>query len=361
MSVRPQELNPAKLPLLFRKEFKLCNVKPGETICLVTDLKTRPEYVQSAFAAAEDLGASIFELKLNSPYSTTHIGGEQIFATKGTMEAAESADMVVVFHIPLGSEWMARATAKGTRFLMIYDHPDDLERLMSPPGLKEACIYARDLVHNAKEMVVKSAAGTDFRAALGSMVTSCQYGYSEERGRVDHWGAGHFSTWPNVGTAEGLIVLQPGDCWILPYVRIVEEEVRLTIEKGVIRDVRGKVDAYLIRQFCDAHRKNAEDDEPYHVSHLGWGLNPNAISDQLAVHGNDIERVGGTGRAWPGSFLFSTGPNDQGGGTNATKAHIDMPMFGCSVWIDGKQVIDAGRITDPKMIVKRTFSNQVAG
>ena len=67
MSVRPQELNPAKLPLLFRRQFQLCSVKRGETICLVTDLKTRPEFVQSAFAAAEDLGAASYELKLNAP------------------------------------------------------------------------------------------------------------------------------------------------------------------------------------------------------------------------------------------------------------------------------------------------------
>jgi 2,5-dihydroxypyridine 5,6-dioxygenase len=299
-------------------------------------------------------------MKLNNPYSTTHIGGEQVFQTKGTMEAVETADLCVVFHIPLGSEWMARGQAKGTRFLMIYDHPDDLERLMSPPGLKEACIYARDLVQNSKEMAVKSDAGTDFRAALGGMNTTCQYGYAEEPGRVDHWGGGHFSTWPNVGTAEGIIVLQPGDCWILPYVRIVEDEVRMTIEKGVIRDVRGKTDAFLIKQFLDAHRKHPDDDEPYHVSHLGWGLNPSAIQDQLATHGNDIERVGGTGRCWPGSFLFSTGPNDQAGGTNGTKAHIDAPMFGCSVWIDGRQVIDHGKLTDPKMIVKSPWPNLVA-
>jgi 2,5-dihydroxypyridine 5,6-dioxygenase len=346
--------------LLCRREFQLCNVKPGETICLVTDLKTRIEYVQSAFAAAEDLGASIFELKLSSPYSTTHIGGEQIFATKGTMQAAEEADMCVVFHIPLGSEWMARARAKGTRFLMIYDHPDDLERLMSPPGLKEAAIYARDLVHNSRSMVVKSSAGTDFSCKLGDMATSCQYGYSEEPGRVDHWGAGHFSTWPNIGTVEGILVVQPGDCWILPYVRIVEDEMRLTIEKGVIRDIKGKVDAKLMRQFMAAHKSSPEDLDPYHVSHLGWGLNPNAIEDQLAVHGNDIERVGGTGRCWPGSFLFSTGPNDQAGGTNKTPAHIDMPMFECSVWLDDKLVIDTGRLVDPKMIVKRTWPNLVA-
>ncbi len=358
--MRFSELNPARLPFLFKRQFEMSAVKQGETIALVSDLKVRPELISAAFAAASELGASVYELKLNMPYSTTHIGGEQILSIKGGIELIEAADLCVVFHIPLGSDWMARGQAAGTRFLMIYDHPDDLERLLSPPGLKEACIYTRDLVHNAREMVVKSAAGTDFRCDLGDMNTTCQYGFSELPGRVDHWGAGHFSTWPNVGTAEGTIVLQPGDCWILPYVRLVEDTVTLSIEKSVIVDIKGKADAFLLRQFMDAHRKHGQDNEPYAVSHLGWGLNPTAIWDQIAVHGNDIERVGGTGRSWPGSFLFSTGPNDQGGGTNNTKAHIDLPMFGCSVWIDGTKVIDTGAIVDPKMKVESPWTNKVA-
>jgi 2,5-dihydroxypyridine 5,6-dioxygenase len=360
MSLRPQEINRAKLPFLFKREFELCNVNADETIVLLTDLKVRPEFIEAAFAAAEAIGAQVYEMKMNRPYSTTHIGGEQIFNARGAMQAIEAADLCVVFHIPLGSDMLAQGRKAGTRFLMIYDHPDDIERLMSPPGLKEACIYTRDRIHNSREMRVLSDAGTDFRCDLGNMVTTCQYGYAEEPGRVDHWGGGHVSTWPNVGTAEGIVVVQPGDCWILPYVRYVEDEVRLTIRNGVITDVAGKTDAMLIRQFCDAHKQSPEDDEPYHVSHLGWGLNPNAILDQIAVHGPDIERIGGTGRCWPGSFLFSTGPNAQAGGKNNTRAHIDMPMFGCTVLLDNEMVVDKGRIIDPKMIVRSAWPNLVA-
>lgn len=359
--MRPAEMNPARLPFLFKREFELCAVKPSETIVLVSDLKVRAEYIGAAFAAAQELGASIYEMKLNMPYSTTHIGGEHVFSVKGGIEAIEAADLCICFHIPLGSDWMARGRAAGTRFLMIYDHPDDLERLISPPGLKEACDYAVALIESARELRVISDWGTDFTARLDpSMTTTCQYGYAELPGRVDHWGAGHFSTWPLPRQSYGTIVLKPGDAWILPYVRYVEDETRLTIEDGVITKVEGKADAKLIRDFFEAHKLHPNDDEPSHVSHLGWGLNPNAILDQIAVHGNDIERVGGTGRGWTGSFLFSTGPNDQGGGTNKTKAHLDLPMFDCTVMVDNRTVIEKGRIIDPKMIVKPTYTNRVA-
>jgi hypothetical protein len=37
--------------------------------------------------------------------------------------------------------------------------------------------------------------------------------------------------------------------------------------------------------------------------------------------------------------------------TNNTRAHIDMPMFGCTLLLDNELVIDKGRIIDPKMQV----------
>lgn len=366
MTMRPQELNPFKLASLFRKQFEMSNVQPGETIVLLTDLSTRQEFIAAAFAAAEPLDANIYEMKVVRPYSTTHIGsktqlgGEFIYKTKGTMDAIKAADLCIVFHIPLGSQMLEEGRAAGTRFLMVYDHPDDLERLMSPPGLKDACLYTRDKIHNSKSMRVTSDAGTDFFAELGNMVTSCQYGFAEEPGRVDHWGGGHVSTWPNIGTARGTVVAKPGDCWILPYVRYIEDDLRMTIEDGIITNIEGKTDAKLMRQFFEAHRTRPGDNRPWHVSHLGWGLNPNAIWDQIAVHGPNIERIGGTGRCWPGSFLFSTGPNDQAGGTNDTPAHIDMPLFDCSVWLDDELVIDRGKIVDQKMIVPQYWPNLVA-
>ena len=38
---RAQEVNPAKLAQLYRKEFELCGVKKSETISVVSDLATR--------------------------------------------------------------------------------------------------------------------------------------------------------------------------------------------------------------------------------------------------------------------------------------------------------------------------------
>ena len=46
-----EAINHAKLAMLFRKEYQLCNVQKGETIVLLSDLGARRDYVAAAFAA----------------------------------------------------------------------------------------------------------------------------------------------------------------------------------------------------------------------------------------------------------------------------------------------------------------------
>src|SRR2546425_13161460 len=93
---RAQEVNPAKLAQLYRRELELCRVKKGETIAVVSDLATRREYIQAAFAAADDLGTDIYELCVNSLPSWTKVGVPTIGQCKGTLEAVSAADLVVV-------------------------------------------------------------------------------------------------------------------------------------------------------------------------------------------------------------------------------------------------------------------------
>ena len=40
-AIRQQEINPAKLAGLFKKQFELCKVTPGQTVAIVSDMGTR--------------------------------------------------------------------------------------------------------------------------------------------------------------------------------------------------------------------------------------------------------------------------------------------------------------------------------
>jgi 2,5-dihydroxypyridine 5,6-dioxygenase len=352
-AIRTLEINPAKLAQLYRKQFVMSAVAKGETVALVTDLGTRREYVQAAFAAAEDLGADVYEMCVNSIPGWTKVGVPTIGQCKGTLEALMQADLIVIFHVPLFTKWLKQVMDAGARVLMIIDAPDDLEQLLSPAGLKEAMKYAESIYRATRQVRVTSEAGTDLTYACGEYPVMTQWGFADERGHFDHWGAGHIHTFPNEGSAHGTVVFQPGDIVILPYCRYVTDEVRLEIREGHITRIEGGLDAKLMRDWLEDGKAGPDDRDPYAVSHLGWGMNPQAKWYWMGLNGDSPERNRAAARVFPGNFLFSTGPNTQGGGRRATRGHYDVPMRDCTVALDNTVIIERGRLVDPRLVVAR--------
>ena len=98
------------------------------------------------------------------------------------------------------------------------------------------------------------------------------------------------------------------------------------------------VDADLMRSYWAAWG----DREAYAVSHVGWGMNPKARWDAMALY--DKKDFNGTElRAFAGNFLYSTGANEVAG--RHTLGHFDLPLRGCTVALDGQVIVDAGQLT----------------
>ena len=74
---------------------------------------------------------------------------------------------------------------------------------------------------------------------------------------------------------------------------------------------------------------------------------------RVYLNGADPKRHHAGARCFAGNFLFSTGPNSQGGGKRTTKGHYDVPMRDCTVTLDNDVIIERGRIADDKMRVMR--------
>jgi len=332
-----------RLTSLFRAELELCKVKDGETLVVLSDPGTRPEYIGASFAAARELGAQAFQIGVPVVPSWTTVGVTPLRGLTPAVNAMKAADMVVALHIPLFSRELREIMQAGTRVLMVIDHPDDLERLFPTPGLRRAVEASGRRLEAAREMRVTSATGTDLRVKLGEYPTMIQYGYTDVPGRFDHWGAGHAHTFPNEGSAEGTVIINVGDMVVLPFYRYVQDSIKVTIREGYIRKIEGGFDAMLMRDWLEGWN----DPEGFAISHLGWGLHPKGQWNCMALYGS--ERCLAHGRAFAGNFLFSTGPNTQGGGTRATPGHYDVPMRECSIYLDGEPVVDAGKIVVPEM------------
>jgi 2,5-dihydroxypyridine 5,6-dioxygenase len=83
------------------------------------------------------------------------------------------------------------------------------------------------------------------------------------------------------------------------------------------------------------------DREAYAVSHVGWGMNRRARWDALVMY--DRRDVNGTEqRAFAGNFLYSTGANEVAG--RYTLGHFDLPLRNCTIALDGRPVVEAGRL-----------------
>jgi len=345
-----QAVNLGGLTSLFRKEFELCRVKRGETVVLLSDQNTLPEYIAASFAAAADLGADSYNITVSRPHDWYRVNSEMPGSGKGMMDALKAADLVVTYFPANLTSWSKEIRAAGPkapRMLLVGESPQQLTRLLAPAGLKEAVLHASKRWGKAREVRVTSDAGTDMTWLRGDDPVREYYGFADEPGRYDMWGGGHITNFPDEGTANGTVVLKPGDLWILPYIRVFESEVRLKVRDGFIREVSGGVDAKAFTNWLDRNKKSEDDMDPYAVSHLGFGLNPNAYWDSVLVYGNDFSEVQISARAFSGNFLFSTGPSN----TRKTKGHIDTPMCDCSVLLDNELVLDRGRFVDPAMVV----------
>ena len=250
---------------------------------------------------------------VNSIPGWTKVGVPTIGQCKGTLDAVKAADLIIIFHVPLFTKWLKEVMDGGTRVLMIIDAPDDLDQLMSPKGLKEAMKYAEGIYKRTKTVRVTNEAGTDFTYQCGEYPVMTQWGYADEPGHFDHWGAGHIHTFPNEGSATGKVVIAAGrhrDPAVLP----------LCGRSGLARNPRRpcREDRGRPRRQADARLAGGRQDrattdrDPYAVSHLGWGMNPQAHWYGIGLNGDEPERSRAAARVFPGNFLFSTGPEHAG-------------------------------------------------
>jgi 2,5-dihydroxypyridine 5,6-dioxygenase len=328
MAVSQQELIQSWMKVL-----TLCKLSSVETVCLLTRADIHMRNVEAAEHVARHIGAHVFRLEPAMDTRSLH-------ENKVAMEALKSCSMVIDF---LGLHLLRRGEQEeimkaGARILYVIEPPDALVRLIPSEDDKRRVRLAEASIRKAKSMQVTSAAGTNLGVQIGEYPILSEWGYSDEPGHWDHWPAGFIATWPNEGSAQGTVVLCPGDI-VFPFKSYIREEIRLRIKDGYIREIEGGLDADILREYMGEFN----DPEAYAISHLGWGLNPRARWSRLALL-DKHQTNGNDGRAFAGNFMFSTGPNTDAGGKRDTLCHLDIPMRNCSVSLDNVPITVNGKV-----------------
>jgi 2,5-dihydroxypyridine 5,6-dioxygenase len=348
-----QERIEGKWIAAFRQALGHCRVVAGEPVAILSETQSRPVNVALAELALLDMGARPFHLVVPTPAQT---GDSPVRSTGGTfalagarpvLAALKSVPLVVdltvegLLHAPERPEILAA----GTRIYMISnEHPEALERLLPDPALKEKVRRGVEMALAAATMRVTSPSGTDISVRMPGAKVGGGWGGADTPGTIDYWPGGLCAFYPAAGAVSGRVAMQAGDV-NLTFKRYLESPIALTVESDEIVSIDGDgVDADLLRaQFAgwaaaEGHRG------AYHAAHLGWGMNPRARWDSLAFY--DKRDFNGTElRAFAGNFLFSTGANHFA--NRFTLGHFDLPMRGCTVSLDGRVIVDSGRLLPP--------------
>nr|WP_047169571.1 peptidase M29 [Sphingomonas sp. Y57] len=338
----------AKWIRAFERTFELCAVKQGDPIAILSETQSRQINVHLAELALLSLGARPFHLILPTPPQTVPVplrstgSSDAIRQLRPVMRALCSAAMVVditvegLMHAPETREILEA----GSRVLYISnEHPELLERCVPDPALKSRMKKYLDILRGARTMRVTSGAGTDLTVDIEGAPAGGGWGACDEPGTLDHWPGGVVICYPKAGSTNGVVVLDRGDL-NLTFKRYLDAPVELEIKDDYAVGVHGTgVDAELMRSYFAVW----QDRNAYATSHVGFGINPNARWDALALY--DKGEINGTEqRAYAGNFLYSTGANEFAG--RFTLGHFDLPVRGCTIELDGKTVIDRGVLVD---------------
>ena len=332
----------------FEHVFRLCRVNPGDDVAILSETQSRQLNVHLAELALLRLKARPFHLCLPTPRQTAPVPVRSTGASlalqhlRPVMAALTTCPIVVdctlegLMHAPELPEILK----SGARVLCISnEHPEALERLLPDELLKSQVLAAARLARQARRMRVTSPAGTSLEVNMADASTVGIWGYTDKPGTLAHWPGGLVVSFPQANSVNGMLVLDVGDI-NLTFKRYLQDPVTLTLENDYVVDIQGQgTDYELMRRYWAAWN----DPTAYAVSHVGWGMNPRARYEALAMY--DQRDTNGTElRAFAGNFLFSTGANEFAG--RYTAGHFDLPVRGCDIDLDGTLVIKGGELQD---------------
>ena len=201
-------------------------------------------------------------------------------------------------------------------------------------------------------MRVTSEAGTDLTVRLAGSVVAGSTGLATEPGSIAHWPGGLVRRVPRREQRP-----TARSCWRRATSTSRSSATsscpsRCAIEDDHVVEVVGDgVDAAPAALVpVGVRRRGAAP-----TSHLGWGMNPAARWDYLALYDKgDSQRH--RGRACAGNFLYSTGANEHAG--RFTAGHFDLPLLDYTIALDGRVVVDAGDARRRPRAVRAQSSNR---
>lgn len=183
------------------------------------------------------------------------------------------------------------------------------------------------VIAEGRTIRMTSPAGTDLRAEISGRPVQYETGLFREPGQFGSLPNSELNISPIEGTAEGTIV---ADIRVMGYGVLREGSITIHVKEGQVTEITGGRAA----EYLNTTLKSFDDQSAYNLAEFGLGLNP-------------MSRIGATNQEDLGRLGFGhhgIGSNYAIGGNVAAPCHIDVIYSGATVEIDGKTILDNGKV-----------------
>jgi len=329
---------------------ELFRLKPGETFVVTADTESDPRVVDATASAAFAVGAKPMVIWLASPLGVGK-AADPMLPVEALTAVLKEADAWVEFN----NQWLLYSTPydiavkenkKLRHMCLVGMNADMMTRCIGRvdyPTLKEFMEKITEMTKNAKHVRMTTPAGEDVEFDHAKTydgepdpnhIFTASLGYANVPG--SHMMSGQIGWAPDLESVNGTIVF---DGSLVPPCGKLEEPVRLTVKAGEIVKIEGGKQAVEF----EAWLKSFNHPRMLKLAHVCYGFNPgaNLTGDIL-----EDERVWGCtewGIGNVGAILIA--PD----GIPAP-SHTDGICLNTSVWLDGKQIMDEGKMVEPGLV-----------
>jgi len=321
---------------------ELFKLKSGETFVITADTESDPQVVDAAARAAFAIGAKPMVIWVASPLGVGK-DADPMLPLEALTAALKEADAWVEFN----NKWLLYSTPfdiamkenKRLRYLCLVGMDADMMvrciGRVNYPVLKEFEETIAEMTSKAQHVHLTTPAGENVEFDNDPQrPVSCETGYADTPG--PHMMAGQIGWAPVFDSINGVIVFDGS--LVPPFLGVLEEPVKLHVEKGKVVKFEGGKDAVEY----EAWLKSFNDPMMLRMAHVCYGFNPGA---RLCGNILEDERVWGCTEWGLGQVGLMYVPPEGIKGAS----HTDGICLNTSVWLDGKQVTDKGKVLDPKL------------
>jgi len=312
-----------RLEEIFANVLSHCADLKAEDVVIVSDRKYDEATIDAIAVAARTLGARPLVLTVD-----TDALSEVSFPEPALASMKTSNLILLCTHRLLPQSIRRRATEAGARLISMSGvGRETVKRCFDVDyeALSKATKLLADSLQSAREVTFCTKAGTELSVQLSGRKPVYLDGIAKTGGQLTALPAGVVAVSPLEGTAKGILTIDASVAGI----GMVDSPIQCVVEGGRIIDISGGREARRFRRLLSEGGDNG-----FCIAEIGAGTNLGAkYSGNLL----EDERVYASGHV-------GFGDNIHLGGTISSKVHVDATVKRPRICVDGREVINSGRI-----------------